>query len=210
MLAHITTKVTMDPDELLEQIMSEENCVQPVYDSSNAIITQPEQTQIEEYRSRLSALVAGGTAKQYLGKNVSLTDIDDMPQEEVIKLYARYEARLGAMMTKTLGSSALRLYSMAASAFLPISLEQQPHLVADLEGDPFVGHAVTTACCELYHRYGMYLAPLTAAITTVKHCQFGEKVEQYNRTTHGGESHGYWTNSSPRGESSPTESEQSD
>ena len=40
MLAHITTKVTMDPDELLEQIMSEENCVQPVYDSSNAIITQ--------------------------------------------------------------------------------------------------------------------------------------------------------------------------
>ena len=41
------------------------------------------------------------------------------------------------------------------------------------ESDPFVGHALSCATCELYHRYGMFLAPLTAALTTLKHCQFG-------------------------------------
>ena len=29
--------------------------------------------------------------------------------------------------------------------FLPIPVEYQPGLIADLEGDPFVGHALSTA-----------------------------------------------------------------
>ena len=41
------------------------------------------------------------------------------------------------------------------------------------ETDPFVGHALSSATCELYHRYDMFLAPLTPALTTLKHCQFG-------------------------------------
>ena len=45
-----------------------------------------------------------------------------------------------------------------------------PLLVADLEQDPFVSSAIQTACYELYYRYGMYLASLTAALTTAKHC----------------------------------------
>ena len=59
--------------------------------------------------------------------------------------------------------------------FLPISAENQPGLIADLEGDPFVRHALSSATCELYRRYGMLLAPLTAALTTSKHCQFGHR-----------------------------------
>jgi hypothetical protein len=49
---------------------------------------------------------------------------------------------------------------------LPIPPENQPTLVADLEADPFVGHALSSATCEQYHHYGMYPAPLTAALTT--------------------------------------------
>ena len=93
-----------------------------------------------------------------------------MDEEEVEKLYAHYKARLGALMTKTLGQSALKLYVKAASLFLPIPAESQPELIADLEADPFVGHALSSAAFELYHRYGMFLAPLTTAMTTVKHC----------------------------------------
>ena len=59
--------------------------------------------------------------------------------------------------------------------FLPILTENQPGLIADLEGDPFVGHALSSATCELYHRYGMFLAPLTTALTTIKHSQFGHQ-----------------------------------
>ena len=59
--------------------------------------------------------------------------------------------------------------------FLPIPPENQFSLLNDLESDPFVEHALSSATCELYHRYGMYLAPLTAMLTTVKHCQFNKQ-----------------------------------
>ena len=76
---------------------------------------------------------------------------------------------------KTLGSAALQLYEGVASMFLSIPVENQPWLITDLEGDPFVGHALSTAVCELYHRFGMFLAPLTAVLTTMKQAQFGHQ-----------------------------------
>ena len=45
----------------------------------------------------------------------------------------------------------------------------------DLESDPFVDHALTSTACELYYRYGKLLAPITAALTTVKYCRFGHQ-----------------------------------
>ena len=114
----------------------------------------------------------GGRAGQYglvvSGKAFTTDQIDALDNTEIEKLYARYEARLGAAMT-------LQLYAGVASMFLPILAENQPGLIADLEGDPFVGHALSSATCKLYHHYGLFLAPLTAALTTMKHCQFGHQ-----------------------------------
>ena len=128
---------------------------------------------VTQHRERLAALVAGGRARQYLGKALSGDQVDSMDDEEVEQLYGRYEARLGASMTKTLGAAALQLYTSVASVFLPIPPEEQPELLAELEADPFVEHAVSSATCEAYHRFGMYLAPVTAALTTLRHCRFG-------------------------------------
>lgn len=130
-------------------------------------------TKYQQHRERLAALAAGGRARQYLGKALSVDQVDNMEEEEVEKLYGRYKARLGAAITKTLGSAALQLYTSVASMLLPIPPEDQPVLLAELEADPFVGHAVSGAACELYHRFGMYLAPLTAGLTTLRHCRFG-------------------------------------
>ena len=61
---------------------------------------------------------------------------------------------------------------------------RQLELVADLEQDPFVSSALQIACCELYYRYGMYLAPLTAALTTAKHCDWGRVEDNaFNQNT---------------------------
>ncbi|CAC5423392.1 unnamed protein product [Mytilus coruscus] len=43
---------------------------------------------------RLSSVVAGGNSKQYLGKELQLSDIDKMTPEQIDKLYCKYEARL--------------------------------------------------------------------------------------------------------------------
>ena len=123
-------------------------------------------------RERLATIAAGGQARQYLGKAWTVEQIDALGDDEAGKLYARYEARLGAAMTKTLGRAALQLYTAAASFLLPIPPENQKPLMEELESDPFVGHALTSTACELYYRYGKLLAPITAALTTVKYCQF--------------------------------------
>ena len=127
---------------------------------------------VTQHRERLAALAAGGRARQYLGKALSVDMVDSMGEEEVERLYSRYEGRLGAAMTKTLGAAGLQLYISVASSLLPIPREEQPKLLAELESDPFVEHAVSSATCELYHRFGMYLAPLTAGLATMKHCRF--------------------------------------
>ena len=135
---------------------------------------EPEE-RVQKYRERLAALVAGGQAKQYglvvHGKALTADQIDALDNSEIEKLYARYEARLGAAMTKTLGSAALQIYAGVIGQFVPIP--DQLGLIRDLESDPFVGHALSSATCELYHRYGMWLAPLTTTLITLKHARFG-------------------------------------
>ena len=164
----------MECDDLIDQLLSED---------PPAVALPQTKCDSEKKRARLAAIVAGGTAKKYLGKQPTLAQIDEMTDVEIQKYYTRYEARLGASMTKTLGNSALQMYALAAGRLLPIPPENHIQLVADLEDDPFVEHALTTACCEMYYRYGMYLAPLTAAMTTAKHCRFGDRA--CTETQHG-------------------------
>ena len=147
----------MNVEELLDNI---QNDAQP--DSQDA--PQPDK------RERLSAIVTGGGSKQYLGRELQLSDIDEMSAESINKLYCRYEARLGASMTKTLGNSVINVYVMCVSKYLNVG--NPPQLMTDLKEDPFINHALTSVCCELYYKYGMYLAPFTAMLTTARHIDF--------------------------------------
>ena len=129
----------------------------------------------ESKRERLSAIVAGGGSRQYLGREVQLSDIDKMSTKEIDKLYCRYEARLGASMTKTLGNSFINLYVMGVARYFNVT--NPPKLIEDLEEDPFINHALTSICCELYYKYGMYLAPFTAMLTTARYIDFNQKYK---------------------------------
>ena len=131
-------------------------------------------------RERLAALVAGGQSQQYLGIGYTIEQIDSLPPDKVERLYICYESRLGAVMTKTLGQAVIQLYTAAIGRVFPkIQPEDLSALTADLNADLFLGHALNGACCELYHRYGMWLAPLTTVLTTAKHCRF-ERADQHS------------------------------
>ena len=175
----------MDCDELIDELIScgpsaadvlEQPTEAPAHPAATSDMPRQQSCQeVQKYRERLAALVAGGQAKQYglvvHGKALTADQIDALDNSEIEKLYARYEARLGAAMTKTLGSAALQIYAGVIGQFVPIP--DQLGLIRDLESDPFVGHALSSATCELYHRYGMWLAPLTTTLITLKHARFG-------------------------------------
>ena len=165
----------MDCNKLLLQLMEEER---PSDTASPPTAPIPIETvssrDISHKRTCLAALDAGGQAKlTFKGHLVNTERVDTMTDTEVEEVYARYEARLGAMMTKSFGASLLRLYASAASILLQLPPERQLTLVANLKKDPFVNCALSSACCVLYFRYGMFLTPLTAALTTAKHCEWG-------------------------------------
>ena len=100
------------------------------------------QDRVQNYRERLTSVAAGGQAGQYgllaHGKALTASHTEELDDSEIQRLYARYEARLGAAMTKTLGSAALQLYAEGGIYVSPDPAENQPGLIPDLEGDPFV------------------------------------------------------------------------
>ena len=162
-------------DDLLDGLLADgTEVVQP---APAAVVKPavPQPTTVAEQRDRLAIIAAGGQARQYLGKSLSVEEIDKMGDDEVRKIYTCYEARLGVCMTKTLGKAVLQLYTTVATMFLPIPPENRQPLMEDLESDPFVDHALNSTACELYYRYGKLLAPITAALTTAKYCQFGHQ-----------------------------------
>ena len=91
----------------------------------------------------------------------------ELNEEEVEKLFNNYEAKLSGQMVKSLGRSIINMYSMGACSMLGIT--NQDSLSEDLENDPFLNNACQRFTCELYYRFGLFLAPLSVGIITSRH-----------------------------------------
>ena len=59
------------------------------------------------------------------------------------------------------------MYSMGACTVIGIT--NQDALSEDLENDPFLNSTLQRATCELYYRFGLFLAPLSTGIITSRH-----------------------------------------
>ena len=70
-------------------------------------------------------------------------------------------------MVKSLGCLIINMYSMGACSVLGITNEEA--LSEDLENDPFLNSALQRFTCELYYRFGSFLAPLSIGIITSRH-----------------------------------------
>ena len=103
----------------------------------------------------------------YLGKVYTEDQLAKLSEEEVEKLFNNYEAKLSGQMVKSLGHSIINMYSMGACAVLGIN--NQEAVSEDLENDPFLNSALQRATCELYYRFGSFLAPLSIGIIMSRH-----------------------------------------
>ena len=126
-----------------------------------------EENDIKEKRERLVACVLSGNSKQYLGKEYTEQQINEMDCNNVNTLLNRYDSILSAQMTKSLGKSVINLYSNIACSVLGVGNQQD--LSDDLECDPFLNTAMQRFTCDLYYRFGAFLAPVSVGIITGKH-----------------------------------------
>ena len=82
-------------------------------------------------------------------------------------------------MVKLLGKSIINMYSLGVCAVLGIS--NQEALSEDLDNDPSLNSALQRFTCELYYRFGSFLAPLSVGIITSRH-YLSERNKNKERT----------------------------
>ena len=126
--------------------------------------------QSDTKHQKLLECILTENSKLYLGKVYPEEQLAKLSEEEVEKLFNNYEARLSGQMVKSLGKSIINMYSMGACSALGI--RNQEALSEDLENDPFLNSALQRFTCELYYRFGSYLAPLSIGIITSRHYLF--------------------------------------
>ena len=124
-------------------------------------------SQSDTKRQELLECVLTENSKLYLGKVYTEEQLTKLNKEEVEQLFNNYEAKLSGQMVKSLGHSIINMYSMGACAALGIS--NQEALSEDLENDPFLISALQRFTCELYYRFGSFLARLSVRIITSRH-----------------------------------------
>ena len=123
--------------------------------------------QSDAKRQKLFKCVLTRNSKLYLGKGYTEDRINKLIDEEVDKLFSNYEAKLSGQMVKSLGKSIFNMYSVGACAVSGI--RNQDALSEDLENDPFLNSVLQRFTCELYYRFGSFLAPLSVGLITSRH-----------------------------------------
>ena len=126
-----------------------------------------ETPQSDTKHQKLLECILTGNGKLYFSKVYTEEQPAKLSEEEVEKLFNNYEAKLSGQMVKSLGCSIINMYSMGACSALGI--RNQEALSKDLENDPFLTSALQRFTCELYYRFGSFLAPLSVGITTSRH-----------------------------------------
>ena len=137
--------------------------------SINGLITEvpynPPKSDIK--RQKVIECVLTRNSKQYLAKAYTKEQVNKLNAEEVDKLFSIYEAKLSGQMVKYLGKLIIKMYSMGACAIL--GMRNQDVLSEDLESDPFLNPALQRFTCELYKRFGSFLASLSVGLITRRH-----------------------------------------
>ena len=146
-------------------------------------INEVEENDVREKRERLVACVLSGNSKQYLGKDYTEQQINEMDCNNVNTLLNRYESVLSAQMTKSLGKSVINLYSNVACSVLGVGNQQD--LSDHLECDPFLNTAMQRFTCDLYYRFGAFLAPVSVGIITGKYYAKNSVTKLNDRSNNG-------------------------
>ena len=87
-------------------------------------INEVEENDVRDKRERLISCVLSGNSKQYLGKEYTEQQINEMDSNNINIFSNRYESVLSAQMTKSLDKSVINLYSNVACSVLGVGNQQ--------------------------------------------------------------------------------------
>ena len=125
---------------------------------------------VEEKRESLAILASLGTAKDYLGVQMSLGDVKKLEPKDVKKYYYRYQSILGKQVTGGLVENVIKLAVGLSSKI--ISIDDDDELSNDLLQDELIRRELTTAAGYFVLKGGRFVALASALFHVVKHIDF--------------------------------------
>ena len=135
----------------------------------------PDTQEIEEKRESLAILASLGTAKDYLGTQMSICDVRKLSVKDVEKFYYRYQSKLAKQVTGGLVENAIKLTSKTISRFIPI--DDPDSLSNDLVQDEIVRRELVDAAGYLVLKGGRFVALASALFHVMSHVDFSLKKE---------------------------------
>ena len=152
----------------------------------NVLPPCPDTLEIEEKRESLAILASLGTAKDYLGVQMSLCDGKRLTPKGVEKFYYRYQSKLAKQVTGGLVENAIKLTSKTISRFIPI--DDPDSLSNDLVQDEIVRRELVNAAGYLVLKGGRFVALASALFHIVSHVDLNtnEKIH-VEKTGHNAE-----------------------
>ena len=135
--------------------------------------TSTDNDELEEKRESLAILTSLGTAKDYLGVQMSLGDVKKLSPKDVEKYYYRYQSVLGKQVTGGLVENAIKLASKLVSNV--ISIDSQDALQGDILQDELIRRELTNAAGYVVLKGGRFVALASALFHVVNHLDFTMK-----------------------------------
>ena len=136
---------------------------------------------IHNKKERLYQLIGTGNSKRYLGKQLTVEEVQTFTPEEIEDYYARYQSALGAKMAKSIGKSLISVYTKTLNHFFKV--KDVDYLSEDLTNDPIVSNTIGSISCELYYRFGNLLGPVAVALISANHIDFSSDKNGEPRNT---------------------------
>ena len=130
----------------------------------------------EDKRERLRILAAGGSSLEYLGKNLSLGDVERLSDRQVKALHDRYSAIFAKKIQQNAIKGVLRGGVKFLAFLLPyagLRLKDEDKLLSTLQDDELVTTELANRSCDwlVNNKLSPYLALASAACTTSSHVE---------------------------------------
>ena len=96
----VKIKKEMDLDKIISDTLETE-IEKKEPDTLGSVLIPNQHAYVEGLRERLIGVAFPGKSKEFLGKNITSEEIERLDREAILKLYARYETRMGGLVTKS-------------------------------------------------------------------------------------------------------------
>ena len=134
---------------------------------------------IPALREQLAVLVSTGKSKEAIGVQLTHEQLKRLTDKEVEKYYKRYETFVGSKTTESMVDNLLTLVTRGLQ--MVIEIDDVDAMKKELKEDFIINKEMTNFVGSLSLKYGKFLAPISAALITVKHIDFNSHLEKNDK-----------------------------